>query len=126
METHKLKFWSRITLIIFFVVAGVNHFVNPYFYYLIIPDYLSFPVLINNVSGVLELILAFGFMRKKTRVYSAYLTIAMLVAFIPSHIYFIKIGACVGNGFCMPIWVAWLRLLLIHPVLILWVWRSRK
>jgi uncharacterized membrane protein len=126
METHKLKFWSRLTLVTFFVVAGVNHFVNPDFYYPIIPDYLPFPVLINKISGILELMLSIGFIWKKTRTYAAYIAIAMLIAFIPSHIYFIKIDACVGEGLCVPMWVAWLRLLLIHPLLIYWLWRSRK
>lgn len=126
MEIKKLKLWSRWILITFFLAAGLNHFVNPVFYYPIIPDYLPFPVLINYVSGVLELILAFGLIWARTRTYAAYLTIAMLIAFIPSHIYFIKMGACVGNDFCMPMWVAWLRLLVIHPLLIFWVWKSKK
>jgi uncharacterized membrane protein len=126
METNQLNFWSRLILVAFFVVAGINHFVNPAFYYPLIPDYLTFPTVINVISGILEIILGFGLLWRKTRTYAAYLTIAMLVAFILSHIYFITIGACVGDGLCVPMWVAWLRLFLIHPLLIWWVWQARN
>jgi HAMP domain-containing protein len=27
---------------------------------------------------------------------------------------------------CVPMWVAWLRLFLIHPLLIWWVWQARN
>jgi uncharacterized membrane protein len=126
METNKLKFWSRLILVAFYVMAGTNHFLNPDFYYSLIPDYLPFPKVINSLSGMIEIVLGLGFLWKATRIYAAYLIVAMLMAFIPSHIYFINIGACIGDGLCVPMWIAWLRLLLIHPLLIWWVWYSRK
>jgi uncharacterized membrane protein len=126
MEANKLKFLSRFVLVAFYVIAGVNHFINPGFYYPLIPDYLLFHVLINAISGILEIILGLGLLWKSTRTYAAYFIIAMLIAFIPSHIYFITVGGCIENGLCVPIWVAWLRLLVIHPLLIWWVWNNKK
>ena len=46
----------------------------------------------------------------------------MLIAFIPSHIWFIEIGSCVEGGLCVDEWISWLRLLIIHPVLIYWAY----
>lgn len=118
--------WSKWILSSFFIIAGINHFLNPDFYYPLIPDYLPFHDLINISSGVLEILFGIGLLWKTTRVYAAYLTIAMLVAFIPSHVYFITIGSCIGEGLCVPEWVAWFRLVVIHPLLIWWVWKCKK
>ncbi|MFQ3213115.1 MAG: putative membrane protein [Marivirga sp.] len=104
----------------FYVGAGVNHFINPDFYLGLIPDYLPYHETINYMSGVLEIIIGLAVLNLKTRKIASLLTIIMLVAFIPSHIFFIKIGSCVDNGLCVSSWIAWFRLLVIHPLLIIW------
>ncbi len=110
---------------IFFIIAGSNHFVMPEFYYPLIPDYLPFPVWINFVAGILEIILGIGVLFAKTRYYAANGIMLLLVLFIPSHIHFIVIGSCVEGGLCVQPIIAWIRLLVIHPLLILWVWWCR-
>lgn len=104
----------------FYVFAGVNHFINPQFYYHLIPDYLPFHELINVVSGLAEISLGIGVIFQKTRKWSSYLLVTMLISFIPAHIYFIQIGSCVEGGMCVSEWVGWARLLVIHPLLIWW------
>ncbi len=104
----------------FYVFAGVNHFINPQFYYDLIPDYLPFHELINVVSGLVEIILGIGVIFQKTRKWSSYLLVTMLISFIPAHIYFIQIGSCVEGGMCVSEWIGWARLLIIHPLLIWW------
>ncbi len=104
----------------FYVFAGVNHFINPQFYYDLIPDYLPFHELINVVSGLAEIILGIGVIFQKTRKWSSYLLVTMLISFIPAHIYFIQIGSCVEGGMCVSEWIGWARLLIIHPLLIWW------
>lgn len=116
---------SRLVLVIFFIVAGINHFRDPEFYYPLIPAYLPYHGMINWLSGFLELISAVGLMFVKTRKYSSLIIVSMLIAFIPSHIHFIGIGSCIDGGLCVPPWVAWLRLVLIHPLLLIWVWWHR-
>ena len=111
---------------VFFVFAGVNHFVNPDFYYPLIPDYLPYPVLINVVSGILEILLGLGLFFEKSRKKSALGLFVLLVLFIPSHVYFIQLGNCIPEGLCVPEWVGWTRLLLIHPLLLLWSWSVSK
>ncbi len=115
----------RYLLIGFMLFAGINHLVDPDFYYPLIPDYLPFPKPINAVSGLLELLFALLLLFPKWRTFGAYGIIVLLVLFIPSHIYFIQIDACVPDGLCTPLWVAWVRLILIHPLLLFWVWKIK-
>ncbi|NMF36218.1 hypothetical protein HHH56_15375 [Flammeovirga yaeyamensis] len=111
---------------LFYLVAGINHFIHPQFYIPLIPPYFPYPDLINLISGAVEILLALGVLFSSTRKRAVQGIILMLIAFIPSHVYFIEIGACVGlQSLCTPIWVAWVRLLLIHPLLIVWAWSVR-
>jgi uncharacterized membrane protein len=110
----------------FYVFAGVNHFINPQFYEPLIPDYLPWNSFINYASGVLEIVLGLGIFIPKYRKISAQAILILLVLFIPSHIHFIQIGACIPEGLCTPMWLAWLRLVLIHPVLMFWAYFVSK
>ncbi len=117
---------KRLSVLIFgafYLFAGVNHFVNPSFYLPLIPESLPYPEAINILSGLIEIVLGVGSLIKRTRKMSAILIILMLVAFIPSHVYFIQIGSCVEAGLCVSPWIAWLRLLVIHPLLIFWAYK---
>jgi uncharacterized membrane protein len=106
-ENSKVKIVLRWLLVGFYFVAGVNHFVHPEFYLPLIPDYLPSPELINVVSGVFELLFAIGVILPKYRKPSVIGIILMLIAFIPSHVYFIQQGACIDEfGLCTPLWVA--------------------
>ncbi|HRI31726.1 MAG TPA: hypothetical protein PLQ21_09355, partial [Candidatus Kapabacteria bacterium] len=78
---------------LFYVFAGVNHFINPEFYKPLIPDYLPRNDILNVISGLLESVFGMGILFKKTRKISSYGIITLLFLFIPSHIYFIQIGA---------------------------------
>lgn len=125
MATHMIQF-LRYLLIGFYLFAGSYHFVNPDFYYDLIPDYLPYPKFINYASGVLEILLALGVIFPKTRLIAVKGIILLLLLFIPSHVYFIQIGSCIENGLCVPEWLGWVRLVVIHPLLILWAWVIRK
>ncbi len=118
----KLKPASRWLMVAFYLLAGINHFVNPAFYLPLIPDYLVWKEAINLLSGIAEIALAVGLMFSASQRWAAYGIVAMLLAFVPSHVHFIVMGGCVAEGLCVPMWVAWLRLVLVHPVLIGWAW----
>lgn len=114
-----LKHFSKRYLFgIFFIIAGLNHFLHPEFYWPLIPPYLPWPKTINVFAGILEVIGGMGLMSQTLRVPAASLVLGMLVAFIPSHIHFIHIGSCIPDGLCVSPWVAWVRLLIIHPLLL--------
>lgn len=122
----KVKIGLRWLLIVFYFIAGVNHFVHPEFYLPLIPSYLPSPEWINWMSGALEIVLALGVIIPKFRKTSAILIIVLLIAFIPSHVYFIQQGACIdAQGLCTPLWVAWVRLFPIHPLFMWWAWVVR-
>ena len=116
---------SLFLLILLYVGAGINHFWHPAFYYSIIPPYLPNPYLINIAAGTSEIVLGILLIFSSTRKVAVYLIIAMLIAFIPVHIYMIQKGGCMNEIVCIPLWKAWLRLAL-QPLLILWAWWHRK
>lgn len=78
--------------------------------------------LINYASGALEVIFGIGVAFDRFRNVSIYGILVLLMLFIPSHIYFIQIGSCVDGGLCVPPWIAWVRLILVHPLLMFWAW----
>ena len=41
---------------IFFIGAGINHFLNPQFYDAIVPQFIPFPRLVHQITGALEII----------------------------------------------------------------------
>ncbi len=123
--SSRIKITSLWLLSGFYVIAGANHFINPEFYLPLIPTYLPFPKEINLLSGVAEVLLGVGLLLVTTRKASAYLIVAMLICFIPSHVYFIQVGSCAGE-LCVDEWVGYFRLLVIHPLLILWAAYHRE
>lgn len=126
LENPKVKIALRWLLILFYFAVGVNHFVQPQFYLPLIPPYFPNPEFINYLSGAIEILLAIGVALPKFRKRAVILILLMLIAFIPSHVYFVQVGACMGEqSLCTPVWVGWVRLLLVHPLLMLWAWFVR-
>ncbi len=119
------KQWSLILFSIFYGIAGTMHFINPDIYLQVIPDYLDDAVLLNYLAGIAELLIAITIWFRPLRNYAVYGTILMLIAFIPAHVYFLQIGSCAGE-LCIPAWIGWLRLIIIHPLLIYWAWSLRS
>lgn len=121
-----LKKISLILMIILYVGAGINHFVHPDFYYPIIPPYLPAHELINTVSGIAEIVLGLLLIFRAIRKIAAYGIIAMLIAFIPAHVYMIQMKGCMSAGKCAPEWLMWVRLFPLQFVLIAWAWWHRR
>ncbi len=121
-----MRNFSVYFLALFYMLAGVNHFWHPDFYYPLIPDYLPNHQFINMVSGVAEIVFGIGILFPATRFISCTAIIMLLILFIPSHIYFIQLGGCVSEGICVPAWVAWVRLIVVHPLLVYWAYSDRN
>lgn len=116
--TQKL---SLALLIALYLMAGINHFISPQFYYPLIPDYFEHKILINQLSGIAEILLAIGLIFKPTRYYAAIGIVLLLLAFVPAHIWMITKGGCfTPQSFCLPVWLMWVRLLILQPLLIAW------
>ena len=116
----------RILLIGFFLFAGSYHFINPHFYFDQIPDYFANKELINYAAGTIEIALALGVAFKKTRFWAAIGIVILLLAFVPTHWLVIQKDGCIPTAYCVPLWLAWARLLVLQPLLILWAWVVRK
>ena len=54
MDITKLLIYVYV---VFFISAGLNHFLNPQFYDAIVPDFIPFPRLVHQITGVIEIIL---------------------------------------------------------------------
>jgi len=120
-----LKNTSLIVLIIGYALAGINHFISPKSYYRIIPAYLPYPVIINILAGIFEILFALLLIFPNTRTMAVYGIVLMLIAFLPVHIEMIAHAPLkLGNFMVTPL-IAWLRLAL-QPALMLWVWWYHK
>ena len=122
MNLHNLKIIGLYLMAGFYLFGGINHFRTPEFYVPLIPVYLPEPDLLNILAGIAEIVLAIGLLIPSTRKWAAWGVIAMLLAFIPSHVYFIQLSSCIPDVLCAAEWMGWIRLLLIHPLLIAWAW----
>ncbi|MXR50528.1 DoxX family membrane protein [Halovenus sp. WSH3] len=98
---------------VFYVVAGVLHFVNPDFYLQIMPPMLPAPLALVYLSGVAEIVVGVGVVIPQTRHYAALATVALLVAIYPANIY-MAVSGVVGSEL-----VRWGRLPL-QGVLVAW------
>lgn len=128
MKKECIRNISFITLILFYLFAGSNHFVNPSFYLPLIPPYLSqWSNEINILSGVVEVLLALLLIPKSTRIKAGKGIIILLLVFIPCHIYFIQKGAFMIGSFMFNPLKSSIRLFIGQPLLILWsYWASKS
>lgn len=110
----------------FYVFAGINHFTSPEFYLPLIPPYLPNATMINILSGVVEVLFGLLLFLPQTRKWGAIGIILMLISFIPAHWYMIELDSCITDDFCFDPWVGWVRLLVVHPLLLLWAWWVMK
>ncbi len=121
---RQISLWIMIAV---YLAAGINHFRMPGFYYPLIPDYMGNKPLLNTLSGIAEILLAIGLIIPVTRKWACYGVIALLLAFLPTHIWMItKSDALKIEGHALPGWAAWIRLLVIHPILLYWAWFHRN
>ena len=83
MDITKLLIYVYI---VFFISAGVNHFLNPQFYDAIVPDFIPFPRLVHQITGVIEIILPL-FLLTRFRKEAALLMIIFLVILYGANLY---------------------------------------
>jgi uncharacterized membrane protein len=117
MAMSWLKTILLVVMALFYIAAGINHFVNPRFYLKIMPPYLPWHEALNIISGAAEVILGVLLLVPATRVWAAWGIIALLIAIFPANVnvYFHQ------DLIPAPSWVHLLRLPL-QGVLILWAW----
>ncbi len=83
MDITKLLIYVYV---VFFISAGVNHFLNPQFYDAIVPDFIPFPRLVHQITGVIEIVLPL-LMLTRFRKEAALLMIIFLVILYGANLY---------------------------------------
>ncbi len=120
MRTCKLIL--KYLLGISFVVAGLNHFLNPAFYLKIMPPFLPWHLFLVYLSGFFEVFLGVALLIKRSTRLAAWGLIALLVAVYPANVHMAL------NPELYPQYkpaLLWLRLP-IQVVLMVWVyWYTR-
>jgi len=117
--TKRVLLWVQVA---FYVIAGVNHFVNPGFYLKVMPPYLPLHLELVYLSGVAEIVLGVLLAVPAYRKLAAWGIIALLIAVYPANIYAATAAGGPNDPFPeLPVWAAWARLPL-QFVLIAWAW----
>ncbi len=82
-----VKTLSKILFGLFFITAGVMHFVSPDFFVRIMPPYLPWHLEIVYLSGVIEIALGLLLWIPKFTRLAAWGLIALLIAVFPANIH---------------------------------------
>ena len=118
----RLKTISRYLLGIFFIAAGINHFLNTALYVSIMPPYLPWPLELVYISGVAEVALGFLLLIQRYAVLAAWGLVALCVAVIPANVH-MAIHAELYPS--LPVAALWLRLP-AQGLLIAWAWWTTR
>jgi len=99
---------------LFYVFAGIMHFIFPAKYLTIMPKILPYPLFLVYLSGIAEILCGLGFLFQETRVAAAWATILLLIAIFPANINM----AMYPEHFGISPWLLYLRL----PLQFLLIW----
>lgn len=103
---------------IIYIVAGLNHFINPKTYLAIMPPYIPAHQLLVTLSGAAEVLLGIGLLFPATRSLSAWGLILLLIAVFPANVHM----ATSSRFRRLPAWLRWGRLPL-QGLLIWWAYQ---
>jgi uncharacterized membrane protein len=114
---------SRQLLSAAFVLAGVNHFVQPRAYEAIVPPSLqSRASQVVLVSGIAEIAGGAGVLLPRARPAAGIWLIALLAAVFPANLYMAREHERFRK---IPRWALYARLPL-QPLMMLWAWRATR
>ena len=111
---------SLALLAMFFVLAGLNHFLHPKAYLAMMPPYLPLPGVLNLISGAAEILGGIAVQIPQLRRVAGWGLIALLIAVFPANVHVALHG---WDGPSIPAWVLWFRLPL-QVALVAWVYFS--
>jgi uncharacterized membrane protein len=118
----RLNMFSRYTIGILFILAGINHFLNPNLYLQIMPPYLPWRNFFVYLSGVLEILFGALLFVPSWATVAAWGVIFVLITVFPANLHM----ALNAQDFSpLPSVLLWLRLP-FQVVLIAWAyWHTR-
>jgi len=83
----KLRLAAKVLLGVFFILAGIGHFVRPGVYLKIMPPYLPWPLGLVYLSGVCEVGLGILVLIPRYTRWAAWGLIALLIAVFPANVH---------------------------------------
>jgi uncharacterized membrane protein len=119
---NMLKIFFKYLLVLFFVGAGINHFLNPELYLKMMPAYLPWHLFLIYLSGCFEIGLGMMVLLPKFSPQAGWGLIALLIAVFPANVHM----ALHPEAFpTLPPIALWIRLPL-QALLIAWAhWVTR-
>jgi uncharacterized membrane protein len=113
-----VKSATRVILGVAFVLAGLNHFVNPDFYVRIMPPYLPWHLALVYLSGIAEAALGALLLVPRWSRLAAWGLVALLVAIFPANVHMAMHPEAFPGVAPLLLYVR----LPLQLVLILWAW----
>ncbi|GBF51467.1 hypothetical protein LPTSP4_30050 [Leptospira ryugenii] len=104
---------------LFYVLAGLNHFFSPEFYYRMMPSFVPNIELTNIIAGIVEIILGILVLIPSTRKVACYGIIVLLIVVFPANVQML-LNALNGMDMGVPIIALYARL----PIQILFIYWS--
>lgn len=109
-------------MVLLYLGAGINHFINPGFYIKIMPPWIGWHTQLVWISGVCEALFGLLLIFPATRRTGAWCIIALLVAVFPANIQMMLSYIAEHNP---RLWIAILRLP-VQALLVWWAYRFTK
>lgn len=121
-----MKTLLRWLLAVFFILAGVTHFLTPEVYLGMMPPWLPAPELMNQVAGLAEILGGVGLLLPAVRRAAGWGLIALLIAIFPANLHVAMQGHMPGTDLSAT--VLWLRLPFqaVFIALVWWVALKRE
>ena len=119
----KIKRASIVLASAFYVLVGIQHFVNPHWFVPIVPPYLPYPLWLVYISGFSEIILGLLLLIPPMRFIAGWGLVLFLIAVFPANIYVAQTNGQAMNT--TPI-IAWARLPFQLVFIAIAYWHTRK
>ena len=115
---------SRLLLAVFFLVAGILHFIFPNAYIAVMPSWLGWHAALVAISGVAECAGGIGVLLPATRRWAGWGLLALCVAVLPANVQMLIDALGAGKA-------AWIIALLVvrlplQAALMGWIWRATQ
>ena len=102
-----------------YILSGVLHFYNSDFYLPMMPDFIPLHLELILISGAFEFIFGIGVLIDKTRIYSLWGIIGLLILFMSVHLNMFT----TGNNLGIPTYLLIIRVIFQFS-LIYWAWKN--
>ncbi|MEL6123479.1 MAG: DoxX family protein, partial [Bacteroidota bacterium] len=83
MIEHLTSMWHLYLMAAFYIFAGIQHFRVPKFFLAITPPWVPRPEIVNQLVGVIEIILGIAILIQRTRNIGDVVIIAFLISVFP-------------------------------------------